>query len=871
MSKSPKKFLKRIFWTLSVLIVLVVLAGISLAYIYEAEVKQYAVEKINEQTNSKIKVEKIELSFLKRFPMAALQFHNVEVMEALKNGEGGSLLKAEDVFLKFDVIDLLQNKIVLKDVEINNSKLNLTVFKDGSDNFHILKKQDTTESKYLLEFVSLSLNNAAIWYHNYATKQEMDLLIHSSSLSGIFAEQQFNVNIISDILIQKYSSEGYQMFSKKALSTDINIVINAKTGQFDVKKGAVIFNKIPVMVSGSIEKPREGVLLNLQIKADKLSLNQIVNTIPQAFSSGLENYNFKGLLSIDADVNGLIVSRSTPQIKVRISLANAMIESLLYDAKLKNINIQAVYSNGKSHSLSSSTVQVKNLSFEMKDSKFHAKAKLNNFIKTKVNAELNGDLNLDELIKFTGKVFGIQKLKGLAAMKLQIAGNIVGLIDDKPLDFSGLDYQASIKMKGASFKHKASNVYYENIVGRMSINANNIHIDPTFVSINGHRHQVQGDVKNYRKWSNDSQNQKLYISGNAQVSQFSYHDIEQIIGANDEGDGTFPKDIDIQLRFKADSFYWDNLLARNATGIFIMRNQMLSVKQAQFISFGGHVQGQFSLNGNNASTHPFVCNGVLKNIIITQAFNDFNDFDQKVITAQNIKGKLSATFTFNARFDKNWKLDKPSLNLESDVKIVNGELNNIKELDALSSYTRIDDFSHIVFSTIENSIQIQNEKIMIPDMVVTSNKMDIDLAGIHDFNNNYDYHIGVLLSDVLFKKAKAESENEFGEVESDGYGKTKLFFHVFGDANDLHVKYDSKSLQKKLKKDMKEDGNDLKKALNEEFGWFKKAQASAKKDSVKNAKNNKKQEKLDLKKQEEGEFIFEWDEGEDETDDPQEL
>ncbi len=844
------------------------ISGISLAYIYETEVKQYAIEKINEQINSKIKVEKIELSFLRRFPLASLQFHNVEIMEAVKKGEAGSLFAADDIFLKFDIIDLLQNKIVLKNVEINGSNLNLTVFKNGDDNFHFLKQQKQSESKYLLEDITLNLNNANIWYHNYATKQEMDLLIHKSSLSGIFAEEKFDINILSDVLIQKYVSEGYQMFSKKSLTTDMNIVINPQTKKFDVKKGNISFNSIPFSVYGNIEKPNEGVMLNLKLEAKALSLEQILNNIPETYRSRLEDYKFQGLVSIKSDIKGLVVSRSTPHIKVQVLLQKASIESLSFAAKMNHFNMEAIYSNGKKHSLSSSSVLIKNLSFDMNGSQFSTKAQLSNFVNSRLKAEIIGDLDLNELIKFTGNIFGIQKLEGKANLRLKIAGYLTGLVGESKLDLSKIDYQASLKMNGASFKQSSSNAYYQNIVGNISFNANDIHIDPTWLTVNGHRHKVQGEVKNYRKWSNDSEKNKLYIRGNVDASQLSFHDIEQVLGESDGGDGRFPNDIDLVLNFQADSFYWDNILAQKASGKLSLQNRMLNIQDVNFQTYGGNVAAQFTLDGNSIKQHPIFCNGYLENVDLTQVFEVFHGFGQQVIGSDNIKGKITSTFTLNARFNNKWKFDNSSFVLDSKVKIVNGELNNIKELDALSKYTSIDDFSHIVFTTIENNIQVQNQLITIPDMLVKSNKMDIDLTGTHDFSNNYDYHIGVLMSDVLFKRAKQKSNNEFGEVESDGYGRTKLFFHVYGKGDDLHVKYDSKGVRKKLKKDMKEEGDDLKKTLNKEFGWFKESQESSKKDSVAQAKEkDRKKSKSKQKKQEESEFIFEWDEGEEDPGD----
>jgi hypothetical protein len=871
MTKSTLRLLKRIFLILFTLIVLTIIVGVSLAYIYEAEVKQFAIEKINEQTNSKINVEKIELSFLKRFPMAALQFHNVEVMEAVETGGAGSLLKAGDIFLKFDVIDLIQNRIVLKDVEINDSKLNMLVFENGSDNFHVFKKQDTTESKYLLEYFTITINNSELWYHNYATKQKMDLLINKSSLSGDFIEKQLDVKLLGDVLIREYKSEGYKLFSDKELSLDFHVKINSKTKQFDIVKGDIAFNKIPFIVTGNLEKPEIGVLLNLKIKANSLSLTQIVSTIPQAYKSGFDDYSFNGLLSIDASVKGMIVARSTPSIKVYASLQNATIKSHSFDAKMQNINMTAFYSNGKRHALSSSLIQIKKLNFEMNDSKFSAVLKLSNFVKSKLVAEVNADLNLDELIKFTGKFYGIEKLSGTAKLKLKLAGKINGIVGGEEVDLQHLDYQIGVVMNGVNLKHRASKAYYKNIVGSLSINANDIHIDPTWVELNGHRQHLSGTVNNYRKWSAHPENQKLRIRGNVDASNISYADIEQIIDDGEPSSGIFPNSLDIILSFKADTFYWNNLLAQQASGTFSIRNQMLSIKNTRFQAFDGTVNAQFSINGSKANLKPFYCTGHVKSINITQVFNGFNDFNQKVITSENIKGNLQSNFTLNANFNKNWNVVSKSIALASDVVISNGELNNIKELDALSKYTRINDFSHISFSTIENTIQINEGVIMIPDMLVKSNKMNIDVAGTHDFDNNYDYHMGVLMSEVLFKKAKAKSKNEFGEVQSDGYGKTKLFFHVYGKGSDVHVKYDSKNLAKKLKSDMKEDGSELKSALNKEFGWFKKSQDEAKADSTdKVGKSEEEKEKENLKKQEEGEFIFEWDDEEGEEKSPEE-
>lgn len=862
MSKSTKKLLKRIFWIISLVLVLIVVSGIALAYIYEAEVKQYAIAKINEKTKSKIKVEHIELSFLKRFPMAALQFHNVRIMEVTQVGEAGVLLKADDIFLKFNVIDLIQNKIVLKDVEINGSNLNLIVFKDGSDNFHIFKpNNDTDQSDFLLKLIQFSLNKAIIHYQNYATKQELVLEVGQIKLSGNFSAKSFHINLLGKTQIKSYRSEGYKMFEHKELKLDVDIAFNKMSKQFVLHKGNVIFNKTKLSISGNITKPKLGLLLDLKLKAPSLSLAQLVNTIPATYKTKFEGYKFEGLLSIDGTIKGLVVSHSVPQVTVKIGLKKASIESRSFDAKLDHINLQAVYTNGTKQSISSSSVHIPSFSFKMKSSSYKGQMQLNNFLHPKLMVEVNSDINLDELISFTGNVFGIQKLSGRANLNLKVIGAFSGLLGEEKLDFSGLNYQGEIEMKSANFKHQSSNAYYQDIVGKININGSRIHIEPSMITLNNHRHQISVDIRNFIPWSSDPENNSLHIRGQIKASKLSYTDIEQIIGKNKEDDGSYPNDVDLLLNFQADTFVWRKLNVHQASGVFILRNAVLSLQHTRFNTLEGQVNMDLSINGRSQKLNPVFCRGNLNNININKLFTVFNNFEQDVITNKNIKGHLTADFVLNYNFDKDWNIISKSIVLESNVIIRNGELNNIKELDALSKYTRIDDFSHIKFSTLENTIQIKDRKILIPDMLIKSNKLDIDLAGTHSFDNVYDYHIAVLMSDLMAKKAKEKSNNEFGEVENDGYGKTKLFFHIVGKGEDIQVKYDRKSLAKKLKNDMKEEGSDLKKALNKEFGWFKNSQEAQRNDSIKTSMEDKK-EKENLKKQEEGEFIFEWNEEE---------
>ena len=871
MKKSGKRILKRIFWIFTLLLVLLVAGGVSLAYIYEDEVKQYVVEQINKQSKTKIKVEKIELSFLRRFPMAALEFKNVEVAEALESGTAGNLLQAENIFLKFNVIDLIQNRMVLKNVEIVGAKLNLVVFENGSDNFHVFEVADTGKSNLLLELNRVSLHKSELHYSNYASKQYLDLKINKILLSGKFSEAGFDINVSGNTLIRQYNSEDYLMLSNKTLALDVDFGLDTQSGSYIVRRGNISYDGIPLAASGTLRKAKQGVYLDLKMKSGTLTIKHLLNSLPDSYKQSFSDYRLSGNISINAGVKGLAVARSVPHINIDVAVHDAGITHKPTGTELDQLNLKVHYSNGKKNSLHSSQIRVDDFRFRMKSGSFRGKLLLSDFLNTRFQLQLDADLNMDELFAFTGKLYGIQKLSGKAGAQLKMEGRIKGLVGAKPMELLAYDYRANLNMNGLSLKHKASNVFYENMQGNVRINKQAIVIEPTTLTVDGHKQEVRAEIANYMAWAQDPEHNKLRIRAVTNISRLSYSDIERIIGDSEGGDGTFPKYLDLHIDFKADTFLWQEMLARDARGVFSIRDQIMNFRNVSFKGFGGQISGSCSINNSRADKRPIVAKGKLQQVNIHRLFADFHNFDQDIITSKNIKGKLTSDFVFNAWFDRHWNMPEESIILESEVHITGGELNNIQELEALSNYTRIKDFSHIEFSELHNSIQIKDRKIMIPDMTVQSNKLDLDVAGTHDFDNAYDYHISVLMSDVLFKKAKENNQNEFGEVQSDGYGNTRLFFHVYGKGEDFHVKYDRKSVAKKLKSDLKEEGESLKSVLNEEFGWFKKSQEAAADSSKTDEQRQKEQEKAQLKKQEEGQFIFEWDdEEEEEEQDPPE-
>ena len=97
-------------------------------------------------------------------------------------------------------------------------------------------------------------------------------------------------------------------------------------------------------------------------------------------------------------------------------------------------------------------------------------------------------------------------------------------------------------------------------------------------------------------------------------------------------------------------------------------------------------------------------------------------------------------------------------------------------------------------------------------MDIKSSAADLSVSGKHSFDNDYQYHIKMLLSEILSKKRKKNSSNntEFGAVQDDGLGRTSILLKIDGKGEDIKVGYDIKAAGSEVKNNIKSERQTLK-------------------------------------------------------------
>jgi hypothetical protein len=180
--------------------------------------------------------------------------------------------------------------------------------------------------------------------------------------------------------------------------------------------------------------------------------------------------------------------------------------------------------------------------------------------------------------------------------------------------------------------------------------------------------------------------------------------------------------------------------------------------------------------------------------------------------------------------DANYRIAKKALVAEAHLLITEGKLADFGPAESLSSYLDMDELKDISFSRLENDLFINNGNVSIPKMLINSSAVNFTVYGTHSFNNDYSYHVRLLLSEVMSRKARERNRDvsSFGQVRVDGSGKATIPLKIVCIDGKTDVGYDFGQAQDNIKTDITLEKQTLKGILNEEYGWYQADTAKAK-------------------------------------------
>jgi uncharacterized protein involved in outer membrane biogenesis len=246
---------------------LVFCISISVAvYLMRDKIVNKVVVELNKNMNTPVQVESIDLTFWASFPNLSVDFNHLFIKDAIENAAAtDTLFYSERVRLKFNPFDILKKDYKVKKVEISPGYAHIKNFKDGKNNYEIVKaSDDTTSSAVEFTLNEVAFEDFRLDYSNFEAEQYHSTKLDEMVLSGDFTENIIDLNAESTLHINFAQSGDVKLVTNKKAYFDLNLQVNKEDGSVLLKEAPVTIADLPFTFALTVQ-PK---LIDVKLKAN---------------------------------------------------------------------------------------------------------------------------------------------------------------------------------------------------------------------------------------------------------------------------------------------------------------------------------------------------------------------------------------------------------------------------------------------------------------------------------------------------------------------------------------------------------------------------------------------------------------------------
>ena len=813
-----KRVFKVLKWLVGIVVTLMLLISAALI-IFKDDIKQYAINELNQHLNKKLHVSFIDVGLWKTFPSLSLDFDNVLIRDKFGDEQKvDTTLYAKKLSLRFNPLDFLESNYSVKTVVLKEGIVNLKVDTKNRVNYDILKASESDEqSNFEFKLEDIELINSDFSYTNEITKQFYSSHLDKLNLTGEFNQSKYTLSATTEMLVKKIRKESLTLITNKHADCAIDISMNTDDNIFEIVKADVKVQNLPFRVNGKVSSDS----IIFEIAADNLNLRDVANNFTIDQLNAVKDLNGDGDVSFALKLEGKNKSDENLTVKADFSVAKGSLNNATF--RLSNIDASGIYRSDKNQSI----LELEKLHFLSSGSAFDAKLKVSDFEKPHIRGNAKGILNLAAIHTLFGP-FGLQKLQG----EIDVNSNFNLRMNNpvhNPKDLSIYSLKGNIALKNIEAQFTGDPRNFNNINGEVVVRNEEAIIKNLNLLVGNSDFNINGEINNIGGYFKGTET--LYVNARTKSNLVNVDNLSSTGGEVTEAMRTWllPDKISGYVKVDANKILYGGHTYTEISTKMRLKERSLEFSNLKGINAGANVSGNVLLIEKNPSVLTLSTDLHSNNIKFGPLFKEWNNFEQSVIASDNIEGVAKINLKFTAPFDLITGLKKDLIASTLDIEIENGALRNVetfKEITGsiksssavlLISPQKINQFEqkllNLQFNKMSNQVVIKNGKLLIPEMIIQSNALDVYVSGEHSFDNEIDYHF-----DFRFREIKGKNRNtEFGEVVDDGTG-FRVYLRMFGNLDDPSFAWDKEAKKKDREEKRKEEINTAKSILKTGFG-----------------------------------------------------
>lgn len=824
----PKWLKRTLKWTFGTILSIVLLISGAL-YFFHDEIVGYAIGEINKNLKAKVEVARVDITFWKTFPNLSLDFHRVFIPDALPDASrADTLLYSDMIRMKFNPMDIWKEDYKVKSIEISPGTLQLKVDKKGRINYDIVKpSEEKTASAFELTLKSIKVRGMRFSYTNALQEQNYSTDFSQVFLKGKFTEKRFKLHTEAAFRIKRIENGKIPIVVNQPATTTVDIFIDKTKKTVSLPNGLVYLAGLPFNVNVFVGEHT----MHADVSAENLALTEVANKLSVKEADHVNRFKGKGTASFRLKIDSELGAEAYPYIDCSFNVKNGKLVEPSQQLVLNNIQVRGNYSTMKGKDREE--VNLDQVSFNTVGGPFNGNLFIRKFAAPRYTGKAHGSVNLSVI----HALFRLPKIDHLSGnvqvdtrFALQTITDTKGEQTIEVEEGSGTAVMQNVALKLVQDARKFEQINGKVILDRHQAALENLSVllGRSDLMLNGHFDQIDGFLQ-------DKTNLDIAViarSHRIDLADFNNNEVPSAVSQSAR-DWLLPTMINGQVSLDVGTLILEDHHFRDLHGNMTVGYRSIVIEQLFGRNAEASVQGTLAVVESTPEHFEMATTLHSKDIHFRPLFKEWHNFDQDVITADNISGKAEVQLDFKAPFDMREGVLKHKIISQIHLKVTNGNLKNVsafKELTASlkTPKTRLvlkkpeiealeGKLNNISFETLENTIYISNSTIIIPSMVIESSALDITTEGTHTFTNEVDYKFSFRLRELKMQK----DESEFGEVVDDGTG-IRVYVRMYGPLDNPTIIWDGQSKKEQARENREQAKEEAISILKSEFGLFKK-------------------------------------------------
>jgi hypothetical protein len=502
--KISRRFVLKIakYFLLSLLILFLLttlIFGIGAVYLYrnQSYIRDMVLSTMNENQVGHTTLEKVYINPYLEFPYIAIDLHKLSFFASAKDLKK-PIYTFEDLYLGFNIWDILFGKYDIKRIHARKGKIDLIKDKNGQYNLLLAKaakqKLPTQKSAPLqINLRSVILEDIRVYKTDLMSNQWVDILINKARTSLDYSAQSLENHLEATFQLNQLKQNDLVLFKNKNLHLKTDILFDFPKNLLTIRPSNFEIEGAEFSLAGSVDLNKKA-FANLEIKGRKPDFKLITAFAPDYIYEKLKTYQNKGDIYFRGKILGACID-DIPKIDLEFGCKNAEFVNPQAKSSVRDLNFAGFFTNGLKKDLSTCELQIKSLSGKPEESVFKGSFHIKNFLNPYVSIDFHSNLDLATLQNFYPNE-NLQSLKGWLSIDMTI---------DELLDYNDVQgtlgklkdgTDSRLILKNVSIKPIGYPLPIENINADIRIIAGKLVMNSLKAKIKENDLEISGDIDN---------------------------------------------------------------------------------------------------------------------------------------------------------------------------------------------------------------------------------------------------------------------------------------------------------------------------------------------------------------------------------------